>query len=233
MIDSIKQIKGIVFDLDDTLYPQVSYKRSGFKIVAQWLASRQNLNQSSILSELEDILTLYGPSYPYMFDRLAERMAISVRFVPEMVHIFIKHEPRIHCYDGVIPMLSRLKNKYRLGILTDGLSTVQQKKIGALNLKKQVDEILCSDLIGLEKPATELFEWFENQFQLIGEDLMYVGDNPQKDFYGANHRGWTTVCAMTGENRNIDVQNAFKSRYRIPSIIDLYGFLVGLGSPQI
>ena len=119
-----------------------------------------------------------------------------------MVRLFVEHEPWIRCYDGVIPMLSRLRKKYCLGILTDGRFTVQQKKISVLGLENQVDEILYSDIMGREKPALELFEWFEEKFKIAGENLLYVGDNPKKDFYGANIRRWCTVCVMTGENRD-------------------------------
>ena len=225
MINPIKSIRGIVFDLDDTLYPQISYKRSGFKIVSDWVASKFNLEQSTVFSELEDILTQYGPSYPHMFDRLVERLGIENAHVDQMVNIFIGHEPRIRCYEGVIPTLSRLRDRYRLGILTDGRFTVQQKKIRALELAQQVDEILYSDIMGLEKPVLELFQWFEEKFKMAGENLLYVGDNPKKDFYGANIRKWCTVCVMTGENRDAGLPKWFKSQYSIPSIIDLAEFL--------
>jgi putative hydrolase of the HAD superfamily len=223
---NLYRIKAIVFDLDDTLYPQISYKRSGFNVVAQWLASRQNLSQSVILSELEDILALYGPSYPYMFDRLAERFTLGDSSVQEMVRIFIEHEPRIRCYDGVISMLSRLRRKYRLGILTDGRLAVQERKLSALGLNKNVDKILCSNALGLEKPAPELFAWFEQQLEMDGQALAYVGDNPGKDFYGANTREWFTVCVMTGEYRNGNLPSAFKPKSSIPSVIELEKILI-------
>lgn len=225
VLNPIKGIRGIVFDLDDTLYPQISYKRSGFKVVSNWVASQFNLEPFSVLSELEHILTQRGPSYPHMFDRLAERLKINAGFVSEMVRVFIEHEPQIRCYDGVIPVLSRLRRNYRLGILTDGRFTVQQKKIRALELAQQVDEILYSDIMGLEKPALELFQWFEEKLLMTGERLLYVGDNPKKDFYGANIRRWCTICVMTGENRDSGLNKWFKSQYSIPSIIDLEKFL--------
>ena len=221
MKNLLDNIEGIIFDLDDTLYPQESYKTSGFHIVSNWVASRFNLEPSSILSILEDIMEQYGPSYPFMFDRLADRMEINQELVSEMVRVFIEHEPQIQCYDGVISMLSRLRNHYRLGILTDGRLGGQQKKISALGLDNNVDEILCSDMLGLEKPAMELYEWFEYKFQLNGENLMYVGDNPTKDFFGANLRKWSTVCVMTGENRNIVIQKMFKAQFSFASVIDL------------
>ena len=194
-------------------------------MVSNWVALKFNLEQSFVLTELEHILTEHGASYPYMFNRLVERLDIKTGFVKEMVRLMIEHEPRINCYDGVIPMLSRLQRKYRLGILTDGRFTVQQKKISELGLECYVEEILYSDMIGLEKPAIELFEWLENKFELDGENLMYVGDNPKKDFYGGNLRGWSTVCVMTGEDNDSELQNGFKSMFSIPSVIDLETFL--------
>jgi len=221
----LSTIRGVVFDLDDTLYPQLSYKTSGFKVVSDWAASQFKLDRHTILSVLNDILRQYSPSYPYMFDRMAESMELNSESIPKMVRVFIEHKPHIQCYTGVIPMLSRLRSKYRLGILTDGRLSVQQKKIRALGLEKGMDEILYSNMMGLEKPASELFQWFERKFESDGENLMYVGDNPKKDFYGGNIRGWCTVCVMTGENRDTGLQKLFKSQFIIPSIIDLEGFL--------
>lgn len=214
-------IQAIVFDLDDTLYPQISYKRSGFKIVASWLASKFNLEQAAVLAELEDILTEYGPSYPYMFDQLVERLGINEGVVSELVRRFIVHEPQIGCYEGVIPMLSRLRSNFRLGILTDGRYTVQQKKISALELEKKVHEILYSNAMGMEKPALELFQWFEKRFKMDGDNILYVGDNPKKDFHGANLRKWTTVMVGTGEGLSELCDPSYKAQHELISITDL------------
>jgi putative hydrolase of the HAD superfamily len=201
---SLKHIRGIVFDLDDTLFDQASFKRSGFKAVAAWLETRKNLDKATVLSEMEAILDGHGPSYPYMFDRLAEKIGTGKELVPDMVQVFVEHEPEIQCYEGVHEMLSRLRRIYRLGILTDGRLAVQQRKIRALGLEEKVDEILYSDSMGLEKPSVVLFEWFEQRLNMPGDHMMYVGDNPRKDFYGANLRNWTTVRILAGEYRNLE-----------------------------
>ena len=51
-----RKFLGIVFDLDDTLYPQESYKRSGFAAVAKWLSTNYDFSASAIMTELEKIL---------------------------------------------------------------------------------------------------------------------------------------------------------------------------------
>ncbi|WP_372679952.1 HAD family hydrolase [Desulfosarcina sp.] len=216
-----RKIKGIVFDLDDTLYPQVAYKRSGFQVVSTWVAEQFNMDASRVQTELEAILNHYGPSYPHMFDRLVERLGIGIGFVERLVRLFIDHDPRICCYDGVIPMLSRLREKYLLGILTDGRYAVQRKKIKALGLDTRVDHILCSDALGLEKPDSRLFDWFEKKFQLAGWNLMYVGDNIEKDFYGANIRGWTTVMVRTTQPMSSSISASYVPQVAIQAVLDL------------
>lgn len=227
MADSkLQHIKAIVFDLDDTLYPQIEYKHSGFKVVASWMAEKIGINPTIVLCELEKILNQLGASYPYMFDQLVGRLELMQDIVPELIRVFIGHEPKIKCFDGVIPMLERLKKKYRLGILTDGRLKVQQKKVKALGLDEMIDQILYSDALGLEKPTTELFQWFEEKFALKGECFIYVGDNPQKDFYGANQQGWFTVRVMSGEHCNDSPpSSAFYAKYHIALTVDLEEFL--------
>jgi putative hydrolase of the HAD superfamily len=177
--------------------------------------------------ELEAILKQQGPSYPNIFDKLVERLNLSQALIDEMVRVFIDHDPRINCFEGVIPMLKRLSSRYRLGILTDGRLSVQRKKIRSLGLRPHVDEILCSDRLGKEKPSADLFEWFENRFRLNGVNLIYVGDNPIKDFYGANNRDWHTICVMTGEKKDVDLSNAYLSEFSISSVVELEKMLDG------
>jgi len=219
--NNLHHIKGIVFDLDDTLYPQKAFKRSGFRVVARWLQEHYGLSEILIVSELESIMRHKGASYPYMFNDLAERLNLDNSIVSQMVQIFIGHEPVIRCYPGIHPMLKRLRAKFKIGLLTDGRLDVQQRKIRALKLETEFDEILCSDTLGLDKPANELFEWFERKFEMPGQSLMYVGDNPEKDFYGAYLRSWTTVCVMTRENQNVDYKSDLTSGHEIASIDDL------------
>ncbi len=196
----MKPVQAIVFDLDDTLYPQEAFKRSGFRVVSRWVSEHVGFDPSAVRVALERIMKEKGPSYPHMFDDLAACFGMDAHLIPKMIQVFIEHEPSIDCHPGVLSMLARLRRDFRLGILTDGRLTVQQRKIRALGLEYAVDAILCSDSMGLEKPASALFEWFEKTFHLPGDRLIYVGDNPDKDFVGARSRGWGTIRVLTGEH---------------------------------
>lgn len=221
----MKRFEGIIFDLDDTLYSQASFKRSGFHAVAMWLNQNKSLDVSTVVTELEAIMSRKGPSYGFMFNDLANRLQLDPDLIPEMILTFITHRPRIACYPGVHSMLARLRQQFFIGILTDGRLDVQQRKIQALGLEENVDAILYSDSLGREKPDEALFAWFEDQLALNGEQLIYVGDNPQKDFFGAKRRKWTTLRVMTGEYASFKAIEGYEAHVTIPSVLDIKNWI--------
>jgi putative hydrolase of the HAD superfamily len=83
------QLKAIIFDLDDTLYPQVEFKRSGFRTVAKETGAQLCFDEKTIFEKLEKILIDYGPSYPWMFNRLIEQLSIPEAYIQKMVRDFI------------------------------------------------------------------------------------------------------------------------------------------------
>ena len=191
---------GIVFDLDDTLYLQADFKRSSFKAVGNWLEA-EGLAPSALATEtLEHILRDHGPSYGSMFDRLADRLKLDPALVPGMVEVLRSHRPELELFPGVREMLLRLSGRTRLGLLTDGLARVQRAKVAGLKIEGLFNRIVYSDELGTNKPDERLFAIFEEEFALPGSSLVYVADNPEKDFFGASGRGWLTVRVRTGEH---------------------------------
>ncbi len=193
-------VKGIVFDLDDTLYPQVSFKRSGFRAVASRLAEQASADYDTVLAVLGDILQQEGPSYSHMFDDALQRLGIEQVAVANLIDVFRNHVPQIELYPGVEDLLKTLRTTRRVGLLTDGLAQVQRNKVAALGLDAAMDALLFSDELATQKPDERLFAWFEQRFHFAASQLLYVGDNPAKDFYGARRRGWQTLRVLTGEH---------------------------------
>lgn len=227
MIDfrGVSGLKGLVFDLDDTLYLQADYKRSGFNAIAEWLAEREGIEANQTRGDLERILQCKGTSYPRMFDDFVTLRGLNPELTEKLVDLFIAHQPRIDCFSGVNAMLEDLRRRYRLGLLTDGRQSSQRKKIEALNLAEVFDAVLLSERIKLSKPAQELFLWFEKEFSLSGSALAYIGDNSQKDFFGANQRGWLTVRVLTGEHALLEATGAWRADIELSKVTELTDWL--------
>ncbi len=217
-----KNTKAIVFDLDDTLYLQRHYKESGFIAVADWLEIQLNINPKVTSSHLAEILNEFGPSYQYMFDRLIERMDLESTLLPRLIKVFLNHKLSISCYDEVTLLLPYLAKRYKLGLLTDGNHEVQRKKIEALHLEHIFNEIVLSDTLKLSKPDTYLYKIFEEKFGCFPRNLVYIGDNPKKDFIEAKNRGWQTIRILKGEYADITTNIIYDAQLKIHSLSELF-----------
>jgi putative hydrolase of the HAD superfamily len=218
----LEECRAIVFDLDDTLYAQVDFKRSGLRVVANHLAARQLADAALALAALERQMAALGPSHPRIFDAAVAELGLAGVRVDELVTVFRAHQPAIRPFPGVVDLLEDLRGGYRLGLLTDGLAAVQRRKVDALGLDGCFDAMLFSDEMNTHKPDQALYAWFEQRFGLAGGQLMYVGDNPAKDFMGANERGWRTVRVFSGEHADTIAQAAgYDAELRVRSVTDL------------
>jgi len=196
-----EKVRGIVFDLDDTLYPQIEFKRSGFSAAARALAASGIAGEAVLLDALAGAMEEAGPSHPRLFDSALAGLGLPLNLVPEMVRVFRAHTPEITLYPGVAKLLMRLGSRYKLGLLTDGIASVQRNKVAALGIGNLFDAAVYSDDLGTCKPDPLLFRRFEEEFGLPGASLVHVADNPAKDFEGARGRGWLTVRVLSGEHR--------------------------------
>jgi putative hydrolase of the HAD superfamily len=222
----------IIFDLDDTLYPQAAFKISGFRAVAEWLSPKINVPQTKILCTLNKILEEKGPSHGYMFDDLVFQLDIQKSWIQKIVQVFIEHRPLITCFPGVHDMLKSMAKTYMTGILTDGRTDVQERKIDALGLNPIVNAILISSSMGLEKPDPRLYTWFQDRFGLPGGQCIYVGDNPEKDFIGANGLGWWTIRVLQGEHASKPAAEDHAPLDTVNSVLDIPN-VIGCGKKRL
>lgn len=188
----------VLFDLDDTLYYERDYQRSGWRAVAEE-AGRRGL----IDAEAAYRMMCQAPD---AFDALHD--AFPSYSVADMLTVYRGHMPAISLRPTAREVMSRLRAEgMPLGIITDGRSAGQRNKISALGLDAVVDYIGISEEIGADKYSALPFELPMRQF---GENrpYVYVGDNPAKDFLIPGAMGWHTVMLAEGKaGSNVHPQN--------------------------
>ena len=178
-------IKAIIFDLDDTLYPELEFVRSGFFEVAKSISEDYKIDFNNCYQELT---TLFTNGAKNVFNRFFAQNNLSVtnEYIFKLIQIYREHFPTISFYDDVPRVISSLRKKgYFLGIISDGFLVSQENKIKALECEKYFDHIILTDKLGNEfwKPHSRSFELMANFLQINIHELMYIGDNPEKDFY--------------------------------------------------
>lgn len=202
-------IKAVVFDLDDTLYPEIDYVKSGFCEVSKEIEKRFGIK--NIYKKLCEFFSIDKND---VYGRVLRYFGLSFKEsdIVDLVEIYRNHKPKLVLSDEVKSTLSNLREKgLKLGIITDGRPYQQHVKIEALDLKRLVDYIIVTDELGgveCRKPNPLAFQKIFEQLSVNPNEMVYVGDNPQKDFAIKKYLPIKTVQLIT--NIGIYENNAYK-----------------------
>ena len=187
----------IVFDLDDTLYEDRSFVLSGFNAVAHYLAPILLLDQSFIYNQLELEL---AQNRNEVFNRFLSKLGINEkRLIAKCLSVYRGHDPKICLYPEANACLNRL-NQFPLYVVTDGNKIVQKKKFLALGLSDRIKKCLCTYAYGIQhsKPSPYCFFKICLLEKVNPSEVIYIADNPKKDFIGIKPLGFHTIRVLTG-----------------------------------
>ena len=174
----VDDVDAVIFDLDDTLYSEKDYVRSGYAAVAKEFPEIPDMAQ-----RLWQVFEEGGRAIDQV---LADADLATEENCARALHTYRFHQPDIQPFDGALAMLARLRAAgKRLGIITDGRPEGQRAKIKALDLLDRVDEIIVTDELGgvaFRKPNETAFRMMQQKLGVPFDRMMYVGDNLSKDF---------------------------------------------------
>lgn len=134
----------------------------------------------------------------------------------------------------IVTMLHQLKEKYLLGLITNGPSNAQWEKVHKLSLKEYFDVILVSGDLPWEKPEAEIFQKACEYLNVKPHTCIMVGDKLETDILGgieADLGG--TVWIPTVDKPRVTGDDP-QPDFTIKFITDLYGILNrGPGGPEV
>jgi len=176
-------IKGVVFDLDDTLIHQ-----------KQWIFDKLNLLHNHFTKELPDKKIFLSAAFHLieegkrstLIDELIRHFSLKGSIKNQMIETYRLAVPdNIFVYRDVAYTLERLKKKgFKLGLLTDNPPISQKQKIDKLKFAHLFDTIILSQELNTEKPDKVLFSEAAERLTLKPESIAMVGDNLYRDIYG-------------------------------------------------
>jgi len=218
-------INCIAFDMDDTLYDEIDYYRSGFAVAARTVADDFGLSSRTVFETLWEIFN--SGNYKTTFNATAEKLGIifNAAYVEKLVKVFRNHKPDIKLPSESKTVLENLKDCYKLGLITDGYLPAQEYKVKALELEKFFDYIVYTEKLGREhwKPSPAAFEKLLAELGVSANQCVCVGDNLEKDFLSPNQMGFKTVRVVRAKRIHLGQAPSQQAQpdYEIDSISKL------------
>lgn len=182
-------LKVIIFDLDDTLYSEKEYVRSGYRAIARMLPE--------VVQMEEKLWQAFEQNKPAIDEVLTAEGLHTDALKQTCLAVYRAHQPDIHFFEGATELLLRLRaDGYMLGVITDGRPEGQRAKIKALGLDALVDYIIVTDELGgveYRKPNCAAFIRMQEMFAVPFEEMCYIGDNIKKDFIAPKKLGMKCI----------------------------------------
>jgi putative hydrolase of the HAD superfamily len=231
-------ITTIVFDLDDTLYDEIDYCKSGFTAVARYLSQTfpRKVTTDLAYTTLWDIFENGEHTQTFNQALSALELTFDEKFIRGLILIYRKHIPKLHLPRESRQVLDALKPDFQLAVLTDGYLPGQRLKIKALGIQTYFRHIIYTEQLGRQswKPSPAGFEALSRVLGCPYTSMVYVGDNVQKDFLAPNQLGMTSIQVVRelGVHRESPDDPAALPQFKLARLSDLPSLLSELNTAQ-
>tara|TARA_B100001996_G_scaffold373870_1_gene351805 strand:- start:2508 stop:3179 length:672 start_codon:yes stop_codon:yes gene_type:complete len=213
--------KVLSFDLDDTLYDEKQFVFSGYKEVSKHIAKKSEESPEVIHSLMIKIFNEEGRNG--IFNNVLDKYGIKTKKeISQCLRIYRSHNPKIELYKGIEEKLNTYRDESYL--ITDGNRTVQQKKVRALKIENLFKKIFFTRDYGIknEKPSIKVFKIISEIENKDLSDIIYIGDNPNKDFLNLNKFGALTI--QIG-NKKLNTKEEYNAKLKFKNTIKALEYL--------
>lgn len=202
-------IKAILFDLDNTLLDFNKGEYDALKVIYDDLNIPYN----------EDTINLFIKHSNYCWREL-EKNNMNLKECRYNRWIYFLNELNIkdididkivdkfsielskghYLMDNALLTLTRLSKKYKIYIITNGVSFIQHRRIKESKIEDFIDGVYISEEIGHYKPNKEYFDYVLNDIGLSNKEVIVVGDSLTSDILGANNSNIDSILLDNNDN---------------------------------
>ncbi|WP_237163374.1 HAD family hydrolase [Paenibacillus sp. BIHB 4019] len=237
-------VKGIFFDVDDTLYDHLPPFTKAVQDVLQLgeafpyeAAYRRMRHYSDVLSEqmggagaLEaGAVTELMRTRRFQLALGEFDVALTNEQAAAIQAAYIGCQYDIIMFPGAKAMLERLvKAGYIVGLITNGAGAHQRRKIEAMDIDDLIPRgrQFISGEVGWDKPDPRIFKLVNERTGTLPENSIYIGDSWNNDVVGALQAGWTSIWF---NHRQVQPLTEHAPAYIMSGYADLQEQLVKMG----
>lgn len=200
----MKQIKAILFDLDNTLIDFMEMKEEACKSALKTMIKKGL--RVSFKSGYKRLMKTYfklGIESNTAFEEFlkSETGQIDTKVLAAGINEYLKTKNKfLKPYPNVKPTLRKLKKiVLKLAIVTDAPRLKAYQRLVAMGIDGYFDFVVGLEDTGEKKPSQLPFKAAINKLGLNPEQIAMVGDSISRDITGAKKLGITTVLAKYGQ----------------------------------
>ena len=187
-------------DLDNTLWDIEPTLAAAEEVVKDWLGRHcpavAERYTSDRLFEVRDSLIQADPERAHdlsfvrraMLRTLMEEAGCDPGLAEPAFQVFFAARNRVSLFQDVMPALRALSRRYILVALTDG-----NAKLSAIGLSRVFHHYVNAAAVGAAKPDPRMFQAVSDTTGCAFDEIVHVGDDPEKDVAGAKRMGLRAV----------------------------------------
>ena len=227
--------KVLIFDADETLFDFKKAEKEAFKETIlefginydeSYHFETYNIINTAIWKELEQGLITQSKLKIERFKRLSDKLQIPFDEV-EFANVYMKHLSNgSFLFEDSFDLIENIKDKYKLIIVTNGLTVVQEKRIKQSSIAKYFNNIVISENIGISKPNPGIFEYALKDMDNIDKSqILMIGDSLSSDIQGGINFEIDTCWYNPNKFEN---KTNLNPTYEVSSLKELKSLLLNL-----
>jgi putative hydrolase of the HAD superfamily len=188
-------IRAVFFDLDGTLYDRDATILRMAEEQFETFRDELGVEKSVFLERLVELDGHGQPRTPRLHHVLAESLGLGAGVGDKLEAYFRSHYPNLCKLSSEnLATLKTLRERGKtLGLITNGPTEWQSRKIERMGLAPLFDAVLISEAEGVRKPDPQIFERALERCGVRADESMFVGDHPEIDIKGAVAAGLVPV----------------------------------------
>lgn len=190
--------RGVIFDLDETLYRERRFALSGYAAVARHVEQTAGVPAAACFRVLADALRRGRRAAA--FQCACARFGLDPALPAAWLAVYRAHPPQLRLPRRSHDLLAALRGPWRLAILTNGAPATQRAKVRALEVEPLVDAVVYAEEHGARtgKPDPQAFLEAASRLAVAPDRTVVVGDDAACDVAGGRAAGMRTVWLNRG-----------------------------------
>jgi len=197
-------MKAVLFDLDNTLIDFMRMKKISCEAaISAMIDAGLKMGKDEAYEKLFVLYGVHGIEHQQIFQKFLEEVAgeVDYRILSRGIAAYRKMQAGyLEPYPHVRSTLITLHEKgLKLGIVSDAPRLKAWMRLAEMGVADFFDFVVTLDDTGQLKPSALPFRAALEQLGCKPEEILFVGDNPERDIKGAKEIGMKTALAKYGQ----------------------------------